>query len=314
LAEKQAGRGTLVLSGRKPVLSGHRFIVFMLCAGEGGADRFNEPFQAKLFFHLERRCADMGYHLIYKTAGPGDHAADVIRGLDVSCLVFSSYLFDHLLTQAAEMRIPVLVANNYHPKYSSVQSDDYNAARELAEHFIATGHRRIGVITGPEEFITSRERFRGCLAALGDHSFNVKDMPVFEGDWTFSSGFEAGNRIARLSGPRRPDGIFAFNDEMAMGAIQAFRLQGIEVPGDISVAGFDDIEAGDKAVPALTTVHVDIPTMAAVLSHQLYITLELPGEKPVVQIRVPVSPVIRDTVADRRGRTQEAEFAEKTAR
>lgn len=306
LAEKHAGKGTLVLDrGRSlyspPQNSGHRYVVFVLCATDQGDDRFAEPFQSGLFYYLERRCADVGYHLIYKTATAGDHIADIIGGIDVSCLVFSSHFFGHYLTEAEELGIPLLFANHRHPEYTSVESDDLNASRKLIDYFIEQGHRRIAVIAGPQDYCTSRDRFAGWEAALRNRSIPRGEMPVFEGDWSFGSGYEAGKKIFALPKPDCPDGIFAFNDEMALGAIRALQEEGVSIPREISVAGYDDIAACTKIIPALTTVHVDIAAMAAAIVQQLYFNLREGGRAPVIQIRVPTWPVIRDSVADRRG-------------
>jgi DNA-binding LacI/PurR family transcriptional regulator len=290
-------------------------VVFVLCATDQGGDRFAEPFQSGLFYYLERCCADVGYHLIYKTATARDHIADIIGGIDVSYLVFSSYVFGHYLTEAEELGIPLLFANHRHPEYTSVESDDLNASRKLIDYFIEQGHRRIAVITGPQDYCTSRDRLAGWEAALRNHAIPCEGMPVFEGDWSFNSGYEAGKKIAALPKPDWPDGIFAFNDEMALGVIRALQEEGVSIPREISVAGYDDIAVCTKVIPTLTTVHVDIAAMAAAIIQQLYFNLREGGRAPVIQIRVPTCLVIRDSVADRRGACpREVQIAKESAR
>jgi DNA-binding LacI/PurR family transcriptional regulator len=323
LVKKYAGKGTLVSDTPKPdklrqnknasPLSGQKYIVFVLCSDELKRDRFTEPFQSGLFYHLERRCAKLGYHLIYKTATKNDHIADIITGLDVSYVIFSSHTFEHLLTETFGLHIPALIVNHQYPQFISIQCDNFSAAKELVSYLIAAGHRRIAVLTGPQNYDTSRERLSGWKSALREHSLNYKHMLLYEGDWSFGSGYAAGKKIADLPKNERPDAVFAFNDESAFGVIKALQESGVSVPRDISVAGFDDIAACAQINPALSTVHVDISTIATAIIQQLYFALQVSNKTPVIHIRVPARLVIRDSIANRRlsnrAKKKEAEIA-----
>jgi DNA-binding LacI/PurR family transcriptional regulator len=305
LIEKRPGKGTLVRE--KPSLlriqrsvSEEKYVVFMLCTGESGDNRFTELFQSGLFYHLERRCAEVGYHLLYKTVTGSDHVSDVIKGFKAAYFIFSSYVFEHLLVEASDLHIPALIVNHQDPRFTSVRSDDFSAAAELVAYFIATGHHRIAALTGPQSYVTSRDRLDGWKSVLRNHSINYKAMPIYEGDWTFISGYKAGKKILQLPESDRPDGVFAFNDESAIGMIKALQEGGLLVPRDISIAGFDDISMCTMVNPALTTIRVDIETIATAVIQQLYFALQLSGENPVIHIKVPAWLTIRDSVMDRR--------------
>ena len=305
LIEKQPGKGTLVRE-KTPLpwgpgsLSEQKHVVFVLCTGELRDDRFTERFQSGLFYYLERRCAEVGYHLLYKTASESDHILELIKGLNVAYFIFSSYVFEHLLVEVSGLHVPALIVNHQDPRFTSVRSDDFSAAVELVTYFITTGHRRIAVLTGPQSYVTSRDRLAGWKSVLQSHSINYKAMPIYEGDWTFSSGYEAGKKILQLPEQERPDGVFSFNDEGAIGMMKALQEGGLSIPGDISIAGFDDISMCTMVNPTLTTIRVDIETMSVAVIQQLYFTLQLSGEIPVIHIKVPTWLVVRDSVADRR--------------
>jgi LacI family repressor for deo operon, udp, cdd, tsx, nupC, and nupG len=308
LIEKQPGKGTLVreknaLSRPYGSNSEQKHVVFVLCTGELRDDRFTELFQSGLFYYLERRCAEVGYHLLYKTASESDHISELIKGLNIAYFIFSSYVFEHLLGEVSDLHIPALIVNHQEPRFTSVRSDDFSAAEELVTYFITTGHRRIAVLTGPQSYVTSRDRLAGWKSALHSHSIHYKTMPIYEGDWSFSSGYAAGKKILQLSEQERPDGVFAFNDESAIGMMKALQEGGLSIPENISIAGFDDISMCTMVNPALTTIRVDIETMAVAVIQQLYFTMQVSDHIPVLHIKVPTWLVVRDSVADRRNLT-----------
>jgi DNA-binding LacI/PurR family transcriptional regulator len=127
-------------------------------------------------------------------------------------------------------------------EFPSVCIDNEAAARLVMNHLIDLGHRRIGVIGGqssaPIHFDVPDLRLRGALAALEDAGIPPAPAHVQSGAFTISGGFGAMSRM--LEHPEAPTAVFAFSDEMAIGAIRAARDHGLAVPGDLSVAGFDD--------------------------------------------------------------------------
>jgi len=122
------------------------------------------------------------------------------------------------------------------------------AARHLAE----LGHRRIAHISGPATFRSSHERRRGFEEGLAEAGLALEARHVREGAYTFESGIAGAMELLRLS--PRPTAIFAGNDEMAAGVLQAARQLGLSAPGDVSVVGFDDFQIASRVWPALTTI------------------------------------------------------------
>ena len=115
------------------------------------------------------------------------------------------------------------------------------------------GHKNIAFIKGPDlDLLASQERLRGVKLALRLSNIKYDSNKFIEGDFTFESGYSAAAKIL----DRFPDttSIFAFNDEMAVGAIRYLEEQDLKVPNDISVVGFDGIDLGKYTKPSLTTV------------------------------------------------------------
>jgi DNA-binding LacI/PurR family transcriptional regulator len=130
--------------------------------------------------------------------------------------------------------------------------DHLAGARAATSHLIELGHRDIYHLAGPQEWIEADARMQGFLRELSD-----RDMPVIPpilGDWTADFGYHAGTELARR---RDFTAVFSSNDQMALGLIHAIRDAGLDVPGDVSVVGFDDIPEARHFWPPLTTVQQD---------------------------------------------------------
>jgi DNA-binding LacI/PurR family transcriptional regulator len=127
-----------------------------------------------------------------------------------------------------------------------------SGATQATSHLLALGHRRIGAIGGPGGRVATHDRLRGYHAALAGAGV-LPDPELFRySDFTVEGGRAEAEVLLRLPDP--PTAIFAFNDAMAIGAMQAIAARGLRVPADVSVVGFDDTVQAPIAVPALTTV------------------------------------------------------------
>lgn len=127
-----------------------------------------------------------------------------------------------------------------------------SGATQATNHLLELGHRRIGAIGGPEGRLATHERLRGYHAALAGAGV-LPDPALFRfSDFNVEGGRKEADALLGLPDP--PTAIFAFNDAMAIGAIQALAARGLRVPQDVSVVGFDDTIQAAIAVPALTTV------------------------------------------------------------
>jgi len=148
-----------------------------------------------------------------------------------------------------------------------VQSNDRQAVRGAIEFLIAQGHSRIGLIEGPEGFRSAMERSDGWREALRAQGLPHDPELIARGNYTFESGLKAGVKLLDQSQP--PTAIFASNDVMAAGVVHAARERGLEVPGDVSIVGFDDTAIAATIWPPLTTVRWPIRDMARSAARKL---------------------------------------------
>ncbi len=139
-------------------------------------------------------------------------------------------------------------------------SEERAAAALLADHLVALGHRRIAVITGPLSFYSASEREQGFRGALEAHGIGLPDRYVAEGDYGFASGYARASVLLDL--PEPPTAIFAGNDITAAAAVKAAQERGIAIPGQLSIAGFDDSDIASMISPALTTIRRPLLEMA----------------------------------------------------
>ncbi len=132
------------------------------------------------------------------------------------------------------------------------------AARALLER----GHREIACIGGPDDAPDNRLRMAGFHAELARHGVEVAPAHRAEGDFSFAAGFAATRRLLEQA-PRRWTALFCANDVMAMAAISRLARDGVAVPRDVSVLGFDDADIATYTTPQLTTVRIPVEHMAA---------------------------------------------------
>jgi LacI family transcriptional regulator len=168
-----------------------------------------------------------------------------------------------------EYDVPVVFMNSavQSTSYNSFEIENHSGARVATQHLLEQGYRRIGIIAGPPDSHDVRERVRGYEAALGAAGIDPDDQPVIEGDFTRKSGYEAGRRILTLD--PLPDAVFACNDYMAIGAMAALQKEGIRIPDDIAIVGFDDIASAEYTTPSLTTVRVPVDDLGRLAAERL---------------------------------------------
>jgi len=143
---------------------------------------------------------------------------------------------------------------------SCVRIDNYQAAYDMTRKLVSLGHRRIGFIKGHPNQTASGERLAGFEAALREHDARVRPL-IAQGFFDYQSGLRAAERL--LSQKQRPSAIFASNDDMAAAVVSVAHRRGLDVPRDMSVAGFDDTSVATTLWPELTTVRQPIGEMAA---------------------------------------------------
>ncbi len=141
-----------------------------------------------------------------------------------------------------------------------VVMDDRAAMRAVIDHLVELGHTRIAIVRGDPSHASAAARLEGFRAGLEAHGITADPALEAPGAYTFASGYEAGKALLALADP--PSAIFASNDDMAAGVLNAAYEAGVKVPEALSVAGFDDSNIASVVWPRLTTIHQPIRDMA----------------------------------------------------
>ena len=183
--------------------------------------------------------------------------------------VMTSEMEDRLILSFNKRNIPTVFMDTSAVRGAKVVCVDYaEGVRQAMEHLFALGHRRIGFISGPLSLNSARVRARAFTKAL--HAQGIQAQPHWtqEGDHRVEGGHRAMQRMLRTG--ERPTAVLASNDLTAIGAMGAIHELGLEIPRDISVVGFDDIQLSAYTQPALTTVHVPRTELAALAFRSLF--------------------------------------------
>ncbi len=203
------------------------------------------------------------------------------------------------ITQLAAAAVPVVVVDAHSPGLTAVPrvvGDDVAGGELATRHLLELGHRRIAFVGDPFEnpfgFTSARDRYLGYERALTDMGVPVREELVALGA---HGRYEARELALRLLSARdRPTAIFASSDTQALGVIAAARDLGLEVPGDVSIVGYDDVEAADYV--GLTTIRQQLVESGRIGAEMLLREIEKRSETPPVTDLAP-SVVIRATTA-----------------
>ncbi|MGH6787180.1 MAG: LacI family DNA-binding transcriptional regulator [Novosphingobium sp.] len=208
------------------------------------------------------RCQKDGIRLLAQPVDVADpRVGDQVRGLvtetHVDGIVLSSPVTDcePVLRALDALDVPFvrISPGTNRALTSSVFMDDTQAADDMTTHIVNLGHRRIGFIKGHPNHMASDERLFGYRRALDRAGIAYEPSLVCEGEFDFDSGVRAGRALLDLADP--PTAIFAANDDMAAGVLAVAHDRDIDLPGQLSVAGFDDTTLARTVWPPLTTIH-----------------------------------------------------------
>ncbi len=228
-------------------------------------DLYGEFF-SELMRGIDQVARERGLHLLVSSyhGNPREQGAALrtMRGRVDGLLLMSPFVAGAEALAADLPPMPVVLMNPalVVEGQASVGVDNHGGAMAMVRHLVEAGHRSIAFIAGPEDNFDAGERLRGYRDALSQLLPGVEPQ-VLPGDFGEASGHRAGQAL--LEGPQRPDAVFAANDMMALGCLFAFSQGGLRVPGDIALAGFDDIPLSRYVHPPLTTMRVEIAELGA---------------------------------------------------
>jgi LacI family transcriptional regulator len=306
LVVKQAGIGTKVCregevsihkdqeepSG-KTALNGN--IGFFLPPSVHRTDRISQPFYSTLFYHTERECRAHGYNCLYSTLDEHDDFSLVLKRQHFDGIIFVSNTADKFIQMSIDAHIPCVLANEYNPKLLSYLPDNTNGMIQMCDYLIGLGHRTFALITGINTYLTSQERMIGCTYSFSKNQ--IAPPYIASCDWEPDTAYRITKELLSTADPM-PTAIIGFNDNIAIGCLRAASELGLQVPKDISIVGFDDIEQSRYAIPAITTVHSGIKELAQATINGLLFQMANPTLNTPMRCYVPCSLVIRQSTAE----------------
>lgn len=215
---------------------------------------FNDSFYDRVIRVVNRKLAEQGYFLALSIAENEDEGVNFLFQKDrVDGIILLSPLEEmEYVEELKRKNIPFVLLDNQfqHDDVPSVVVDNYQGGYEATKHLIGLGHTQIAYIGGPSVFLSVAERKRGYVQALDEAGLTPFGTEYC--GFTVSSGYEVAKRWIRED--KLPTAIFSGDDFIALGVVQALREEGILVPQDISVVGFDDQQFVGEFYPRLTTV------------------------------------------------------------
>ncbi|MEF3310185.1 LacI family DNA-binding transcriptional regulator [Paenibacillus sp. GYB004] len=216
------------------------------------------------------------YHLIVNSIDDydGNFAGVTRKTFDGVIVMSQSDRDEAFISYVAEKNIPLVVLNRNAEPVSAVNvlADDRAGVFRVVEHMILQGHRSIAVIEGKVTFKSSHARKDGYLQALRQYGLEPDPHYDVVGGYTLEGGYRAMQEL--LTRKPLPTAVFCSSDEMAVGAMKAIAEHGLSVPGDISVAGFDDDVFSAFLSPALTTVKRPVETISRIGAEKLLRVIE----------------------------------------
>jgi len=231
------------------------------------------PFQAAFSSQIEIAATERGYTLIFGTANhciqrTVHHLHDFSdRGVDGMILTESAFSdasdTDVCISTIERLRVPIVLTDRVAEVGTKdiVRVNDFKGGYEAVKYLIDSGHRRIGLITGPLWLENCVQRLEGSRQALADAGIPFDDSLMYHGDFLLQSGIDA---LPFLLG-KGVTAIFAFNDMIAFGVYKGLRNYHLRIPEDLSVIGFDDIFFSEIIDPPLTSMEFPIKYMAAAI-------------------------------------------------
>lgn len=221
------------------------------------------PFYNELAHSIESTARSMGYNIIFCCSHSDisieKHHIEILRSKGVDGIIFTSaHIEDPNIIGLAEEGFPIVLVNRR--TYSKVVKEkiDYVGVDNIyggfiaVEHLVRIGHRKIGIIGGSKESSVGHERVEGGRRALRAYGIEERGEYFLEGDFLKDTGYEGAKNFINMRDP--PTAIFATNDYMALGALNAIIEEGLRVPKDIALIGFNNIEFTSFKGIELTTV------------------------------------------------------------
>ena len=231
---------------------------------------YNEnPHNALLVSAIEKLIRSQGYYMLLSCADTMESAINTLTMWDVDGAIITGYVEEDMASvlRGGQRDFPVMLIDSYileeYPGCMCVRLNDYKGGYVAGRYLLSCGHKNLVFAGAP--YLTSgvvHQRYRGFCDALLEHDVALLDNAVVECDITYDAGIRAGMEICNMNFGRKPEAritaVFASSDITATGIMEGASLNGVRVPKDLSVIGFDNIHFSACTTPKLTTISQDI--------------------------------------------------------
>ena len=272
-------------------------LLFLRVVGSSLTSEYEFELIRGVAFTAEKR----GYNLVLYTTvtREADQLMRICRAREVDGLILiGAGHLEELIAFLSREAIPFVVLNRRveQPDVSFIAPDNVNGARAAVCHLLELGHRRIGYIGRPDDPETNIDRLAGYRQALAEFGVPFDERLIIPASFESGSGYRAMKALLDLPSP--PTAVFAFNDHLAIEALQAVKERGLQVPADVALVGFDDIHSSLVTTPPLTTVHQPLLEMGSQAA-QVLLDRIADDSLPPIRLTLPVHLVVRGSTVRR---------------
>lgn len=247
------------------------------------------------------QCKKYGY--ILNITISNENTSEEIYGLIMAAgvggaIIMNDKFEDDYIRQLKLLNLPVVFMDREYKDFniSSVTVDNYGGAVTAVEHLIQLGHRRIGYFHGLRDHGDEVERYRGYCDAMQEHGLEISEGFEYYGSYTEEEAYREIKKRVRKDG-NYPEAIFCANDEMAWGCIRGLQDIGIQIPGQVSIVGFDDNSLNVVFQPPLTTIHTDVTGLGQEAVDEVIRLIEAGEEASGISKEMENRLIIRETTS-----------------
>ena len=216
---------------------------------------YPNPFYDEILRGISTETIKQGYFILYCYEDCDNYLRALKeRRVDGIIAMSPSYQDKEVIDKIREMNIPFIATSKVQDidDVVCVDVDNYSGAKMAVDHLISLGHRKIAFINGPQELLSSSERLRGYRAALKENGIEDNNYLIRSGNTSIASGRAA---MESLLNTQDITAVFVASDYMALGVMSSIFEQGLKIPDDISLVGFDNIPLSEVTTPPMTTVN-----------------------------------------------------------
>ena len=255
----------------------------------------SSPFYSPVLHGAEEACRREGIALSFIAVGPAEPVMAQIRLHQPDAIVCAGFFEPEVLAALQQAGKPIVLVDMHRRGFTSVNPDNMRGGYLATQHLLRSGRKRIAMLSGSLAHYSIQQRNRGFRQALfdakvlADPDLEVIVPAMDDGDEGVA---EAMRSLLNL--PKRADAVFCYNDSTALSAMKYCLNEGMKIPHDIAIVGFDDIAAAAAAIPPLSTIRVDKEALGRA---GVDLLLHKPDESPA-HITVPVEMIVRESSCD----------------